>query len=198
MSCTLWQAQYLLEWGKNICEPVGIFLAFTAAVMWGGKYLIYSIWRWRQLITVQFSALSWRLGKAGGLVFSFFYCGYNIIRLVFPLSVVASAPHPPWPCLTAERRVYRRSEQHHLSTVFAWSTSSDLSFSAAFWGQLCKTAMSPHTVGGWLLWLVLSYEMWHTLLGCHLHYLYTRLLDVKELFWDVPLTKSESNGNSEK
>lgn len=29
--------------------------------------------------------------RAGGLVFSFFYCGYNIIRLVFPLSVVASA-----------------------------------------------------------------------------------------------------------
>lgn len=161
--------------------------------------------RWRQLITVQFSAVSWRLGKAGGggfsgggLVFSFFYCGYNIIRLVFPLCpVVASAPRPPWPCLTAERRVYRRSE-HHLSTVFAWSTFSDLRFSAAFWGQLCKPATSTHTVGGWLLWLVLRYEMWHALLGCRLHYLYARRLDVKQRFGDVPLTKRESNENGEK
>lgn len=153
-------------------------------MVWGGKHLIYSIQRWRQLITVQFSAVSLRLAKAGGLVFSFFYCGYNIIRRVFPLSVLASAPHPPWPCLTAELRVYRRSE-HHLSTVFAWSTISHLSFSAAFWGQLHKTVMSPDTVGGWLLWLVLCYEMWRMLLGCHLHYLYTRLSDVKELFWAV-------------
>lgn len=74
--------------GKNICEPLGIFAAFTAAVVWGGKYLIYSIRRWRQLITVQFSAVSWRLAKAGALVFSFFYCGYNIIRLVFPLCLL--------------------------------------------------------------------------------------------------------------
>lgn len=117
-----------------------------------------------------------------------------MIRLVFPLSVVASAPHPPWPCLTAARRVSRRWE-HHVSTVFAWSTFGDLSFSAAFWGQLCKSAMSPDTVGGWLLWLVLCYEMWRT---CHHHYLYASLLDGKELFWDVPLTKRESNENSEK
>lgn len=26
--------------GKNICEPLGIFKAFPAAVVWGGKYLI--------------------------------------------------------------------------------------------------------------------------------------------------------------
>lgn len=51
----------------------------------GGKYLIYRIRRWRQLITVQFSAVSSRLAKAGGLVLSFLYCGYTIIRLVFPL-----------------------------------------------------------------------------------------------------------------
>lgn len=74
--------------GKNICEPLGIFIAFAAAVAQGGKYLIHSIRRWRQLITVQFSAVSWRLGKAGGSVFSFFYCGYNITRLVFPLCLL--------------------------------------------------------------------------------------------------------------
>lgn len=154
--------------------------------------------RWRQLITVQFSAVSWRLGKAGGFSVFFLPLWLQYYLACFSsLPVVASAPRPPWPCLTAERRVYRRSE-HHLSTVFAWSTFSDLSFSATFGGQLCKPAMSTHTVGGWLLWLVLRYEMWHALLGCRLHYLYARLLDVKQRFGDVPLTKSESNENGEK
>lgn len=132
--------------------------------------------RWRQLITVQFSAVSWRLGKAGWFSAFFLLLWIQYYLACFSsLPVVASAPRPPWPCLTAERRVYRRSE-HRLSTVFAWSTFSDLSF-------LQRSGVSYVSLRCRPTPLVAGYSDWCSVMKCDTRYLDVVFIIYTLVFW---------------
>lgn len=147
----------LLIMARSIFTREGkIFIAFTGSVLGGGKQLIYL--RVKTANNRPISLLFPEGLVQVGVVFFFLLWLQYYQTCLDSLSIVASVPDPPWPCLTAQCCVYRRSE-HHLSTLFAWSTFSDLSFSAAYWGQLCKTDVAPHrwwlaTLIGALLWNV--------------------------------------------